>query len=511
LNSQLGPADAAFGSAAPPNAHALVQVNGLRPQARVDHPVIIQGGMGIGVSSWQLAGAVGRAGGLGVVSGVALDTILARRLQDGDPDGHLRRALAQFPDPEVAESVLARYFIAGGRREGRPYRPVPHLTLQPHADWIRLAVASAFVEVYLAKEAAAGGSVGINFLEKIQLATPAAAYGAMLAGVDFVLVGAGIPVRMPWLLDTLSRHEPLQFPIDVVGAGGSRYVITLDPSALLGPKLPAVSRPIFLAIVSSNTLATYLARDAATRPDGFVVEGAIAGGHNAPPRGTLQVDDDGEPLYGPRDVVDPGHLSELGLPFWVAGGYGRPEQVAAARAFGASGVQVGTAFALARESGLAPAIRQQLLANLRDEGIVVRTDVLASPTGFPFKIAQLPNTLSDPIVYEGRRRLCNLGYLRTPYVKTTGEIGYRCPAEPPVDYVRKGGERADTVSRICLCNGLMATIGLGQLRRVGRAEPPVVTLGADLSGARVLLERHPGGWSARDVVEYLEEQPELNA
>jgi hypothetical protein len=38
-----------------------------------------------------------------------------------------------------------------------------------------------------------------------------------------------------------------------------------------------------------------------------------------------------------------------------------------------------------------------------------------------------------------------------------------------------------------------------------------VTLGADLSGARVLLERHPGGWSARDVVEYLEEQPELNA
>ena len=57
-------------------------------------PAIIQGGMGVGVSSWRLARAVARTGQLGVVSGVALDTLLARRLQTGDDGGHVRHALA---------------------------------------------------------------------------------------------------------------------------------------------------------------------------------------------------------------------------------------------------------------------------------------------------------------------------------------------------------------------------------------------------------------------------------
>jgi NAD(P)H-dependent flavin oxidoreductase YrpB (nitropropane dioxygenase family) len=60
-------------------------------------PVIIQGGMGVGVSGWRLAQAVAATGQLGVVSGVALDAVLARRLQRGDPDGQVRRALACFP------------------------------------------------------------------------------------------------------------------------------------------------------------------------------------------------------------------------------------------------------------------------------------------------------------------------------------------------------------------------------------------------------------------------------
>ena len=45
-------------------------------------PKIIQGGMGVGVSSWRLARAVSALGQLGVVSGTALDQVLARRLQD---------------------------------------------------------------------------------------------------------------------------------------------------------------------------------------------------------------------------------------------------------------------------------------------------------------------------------------------------------------------------------------------------------------------------------------------
>ena len=58
------------------------------------NPLIIQGGMGAGVSNWVLARAVALKGQLGVVSGTVLDTILVRRLQDGDRGGHVRRAMA---------------------------------------------------------------------------------------------------------------------------------------------------------------------------------------------------------------------------------------------------------------------------------------------------------------------------------------------------------------------------------------------------------------------------------
>ncbi len=80
-----------------------------------NHPTIIQGGMGAGVSSWRLARAVGRAGQLGVVSGTALDQILVRRLQDGDPSGQVRHGLDHFPFPETAERIWRTYYIAGGK------------------------------------------------------------------------------------------------------------------------------------------------------------------------------------------------------------------------------------------------------------------------------------------------------------------------------------------------------------------------------------------------------------
>ena len=46
--------------------------------------------MGVAVSNWRLANAVSRAGQLGVISGTGMDTVLVRRLQDGDPGGHMR-------------------------------------------------------------------------------------------------------------------------------------------------------------------------------------------------------------------------------------------------------------------------------------------------------------------------------------------------------------------------------------------------------------------------------------
>ncbi len=45
-------------------------------------PIIIQGGMGAGVSSWSLARAVSKAGQLGVVSGTAIVDLSGRSRSD---------------------------------------------------------------------------------------------------------------------------------------------------------------------------------------------------------------------------------------------------------------------------------------------------------------------------------------------------------------------------------------------------------------------------------------------
>lgn len=485
----------------------------MTPSPSTTWPIVIQGGMGVGISSWSLASKVARAGHLGVVSGTALDTVLARRLQDGDPGGHSRRALEHFPFPEITEKIMRKYYLPEGRR-GAPYASVPMLGLRRPRFGNELAVAGNFVEVWLAKQGH-DGLIGINFLEKIQMATPAAAYGAMLAGVDYVLMGAGIPRDIPSLLTDLSQGRPGGVMVDVTG--GDPVRLEFDPASIVAPeRLPAVPRPKFLAIISAHVMATYLAREEVTRPDGFVIEGPSAGGHNAPPRGKIQLDDTGQPIYGERDVPNLAAIARVGLPFWLAGGYGDPDKVREALDAGAAGVQVGTLFALSRDSGMRPYLRDRLLNEMREGSLQVRTDAAASPTGFPFKVAQVPETMSVPEVYAARPRLCDLGYLRELYLTDKGRVDLRCPAEPIDDYLRKGGVIESTVGSKCVCNALMTDVGMGQERREGYKEMPMVTLGSDLDGPKrldaELRERGQDGWTAEDAIAWmLREVPEAAA
>ena len=71
-------------------------------------PWLIQGGMGIAISGWQLARAVSTTGQLGVVSGTAIDTVFARRLQDHGVDDTLRAVLDRFPVPGIVDEAVAR-------------------------------------------------------------------------------------------------------------------------------------------------------------------------------------------------------------------------------------------------------------------------------------------------------------------------------------------------------------------------------------------------------------------
>lgn len=458
--------------------------------------------MGVAVSDWRLASAVGRLGHLGVVSGTALDVVHARRLGDGDPDGSLRRAYAQFPYPKMAERVLRRWFVAGGRREGKGYRSVPMYAIESPAALCELTVVANFAEVWLAKDGHQG-VIGVNYLEKLQLPTPHAVYGALLGGVDYVIMGAGIPADMPRLITALARGEPVAYRQTVAGAAADDdFSVRLDPTEMLGAPAPHLTRPRFLAIVASNTLAAFLARNPATAPDGFVVEGETAGGHNAPPRGVAQLDDSGQPVYGSRDHVDLARLAALGLPFWPAGGFGAPDRLQDALRSGACGVQVGTAFALCDESAFLPALKRAVIKAALAGELNVFTDPAASPTGYPFKVVRLPGTLSDPETYAERKRVCDLGFLRTPFKRSNGTVGFRCASEPVRAFVRKGGRSEETAGRKCLCNALLAAIGIAQVRRNGD-EPALVTGGDDIVRVVHALVGSKGTWTAADVVDYM--------
>jgi len=329
----------------------------------------------------------------------------------------------------------------------------------------------------------------------------ASIYGAMLAGVGYVLMGAGIPLHIPGVLDAFAANHIAEYKLQVTGAVvGQDTMMHLNAANYVEGILPTLKRPKFLAIVSSNTLATTMLRRASGRVDGLILETPTAGGHNAPPRGKLQLNAAGEPVYGERDHVNIEELRALGVPFWLAGGYGNAEKLREAVEQGAAGIQVGTAFAFSAESGMRPDLKKKLIAQAKTGSGVVFTDPLASPTGFPFKVAQLEGTSSSFPIYQERKRVCDLGYLREPYAVSEGNIGYRCAAEPVTNYVAKGGKVEDTVGRKCLCNALMANIGHAQKRKDGTEELPLVTVGDDLNSIAQFLAPGQESYSAADVV-----------
>jgi NAD(P)H-dependent flavin oxidoreductase YrpB (nitropropane dioxygenase family) len=464
--------------------------------------------MGAGISLAPLARAVARAGQIGVVSGTALDYLAARRLQDGDRDGDLRRALRAFPDQEMAGRVLCRYYRAEGRRDHQPCKGIRKWSIPLLPERCELMIAAAFAEIWLAREGLGDdrGPIGLNLMEKLSFPNLPCLYGALLAGLDLFLVGAGIPAQYPQILERLIRHEGASLSVPVrdltIAAGTAAVDVHFDPGWVRGDKPAVLQRPLFFPIISSDTLAAHLMKRSGV--DGFVVEGPTAGGHNAPPRGRpMPVNDCGEPIYGPRDEPNLDRILGHGVPVYLAGGYGHPENLRRARERGAAGVQVGTPFALCAESGLAPHLRERVLDRVRHRTLTVQNSATASPTGLPFHVVPLAGTVIEETVYASRQRICDIGVLAEPCMSAEGRILFRCPAEPVAQYVRKGGDPEDAAGRRCLCNGLLATAGWPHQRRGGKSEPPIVTLGEDFRAVEHFVDRGQVPFTAHDVLDFI--------
>jgi NAD(P)H-dependent flavin oxidoreductase YrpB (nitropropane dioxygenase family) len=276
-----------------------------------------------------------------------------------------------------------------------------------------------------------------------------------------------------------------------------------------------------LAIIASHVLGKSLATKASGRVDGFIFEMPTAGGHNAPPRGGIKLNERGEPIYGPKDEVNFAEMRNLGLPFWMAGSYGNPDGLKRAISEGAAGVQVGTAFAFSHDSGLEESLRiratNEILATEKPSDLIF-TDPVASPTGFPFKVLQMEQTIASQDFYEARPRKCDLGYLREGARLESGKVVFRCSAEPVDVYLAKGGTREETIGKKCLCNALMATTGLPQHQESGYTEQPLITSGDNLEvvahlvhevqrqrtlGQPHLVTPTAPSYGAADVIRYL--------
>jgi nitronate monooxygenase len=500
---------------------------------------LIQGGMGAYVSNWRLAKAVAmeRPGiTVGTVSGTGLDVIHVRLLQLGDPGGHLRRAMAAFDAQfgvAIGRKICDRYYIDGGKAPTTRFKSAPMqivraqngsnaipLPVQPAVpvaltldeDVVELLIATGFAETWLAKEGH-NGNIFINFLNKIELPLIYTMYGAMLAGVDGVIVGAGNPDGLPAICSRLANHKAVARDLVVLyREAGEVFNVPFDPQSVADGNLARnpLRRPAFLAIVSLENGVKALAQSQSGPPDGFIIEHHTAGGHNAGPQGPVRQDSMGQPIYSAKDEPDVQAIRQVGLPFWLAGGYGSREKLQQALAAGATGVQVGSNFALAQESGMKSTYRTAILNELKkgtDDATLVRT-TLWSPTGFPFKVVQLNDTVADEAVFAARRRVCDLGLLQRrgltkPAADGMRRLFQRCRAAPVSDFVSKRGLERNTKDQRCLCNGLLSCVGLGQVvKQQGELveEPAIVTMGNHLDGIRRLSRHGQTPYWVRDVV-----------
>lgn len=269
---------------------------------------IVQGGMGVGVSAHRLAGSVASLGGVGTLSSV-----------------DLRR---HHPD------LMERTTGLGMGQEAK--------------DAINAANLEAVDREVRAARAGSGGR-GLIAMNVMRAVTEYAAYvkRALEAGIDAVVVGAGLPLDLP---DLAQEH----------------------PNALLVPIL-SDSRGVQLVVKKWERKKRL--------PDAIVIEHPrLAGGH----LGAAKVADLNDPRFDFERAI-PESLDflrcagiEKDIPIIAAGGIRSYEDIRRLQSLGAAGVQLGTPFAVTQEADAHPEFKR-VLAEARDEDIVEFTSVAGLP------------------------------------------------------------------------------------------------------------------------------------
>lgn len=284
--------------------------SGLRPLNLAGRTLLplVQGGMGIGVSAHRLAGSVAALGGVGTLSSVDL-----RRHH---PD--LMAATGHLEAGEDARIAIDAANLVALRRE-----------------------------IQAARELSQGrGLLAINVMRAVSEYAHSVTT-ALEAGIDAVVVGAGLPLDLP---DLAQDH----------------------PKAALIPIL-SDARGVQLIVKKWERKKRL--------PDAIVIEHPrLAGGH----LGAAKIADLNDPRFDFENVI-PQSLSflrsagiEQEIPLIAAGGIRTHADIARLQSLGAAGVQLGTPFAVTSEGDAHPEFKR-ILAEAKEDEMLEFTSVAGLP------------------------------------------------------------------------------------------------------------------------------------
>ena len=294
----------------PLSSQRLLDTSGLAPLRMAGRTLlpIVQGGMGVGVSAHRLAGHVAAEGGVGTISSVDL--------RHHHPDLLERTRRAGLGS--AAKACIDAANLEALRREIAAAR----------------AIAGRF------------GMLAVNIMRAV---SDYAGYvrSSLEAGVDAIVVGAGLPLDLP---DLAADHPGVALVPILSDARGVQLVLR---------KWERKRR----------------------MPDAIVLEHpALAGGH----LGAARVEDLADPRFDfERSVPETLMLLRaVGIdattPVIAAGGIRTRSDIARLQALGAAGVQLGTPFAVTSEGDAHPEFKR-VLAEAREEDKIEFTSVAGLP------------------------------------------------------------------------------------------------------------------------------------
>jgi nitronate monooxygenase len=328
--------------------------------------------MGVGVSLYPLARAVAQEGGLGIVSSACLDRLVSKR---------------------------------NGKKSN--------------------SYEAAYEEVSLSK--AKGGFAGINIMCALQRDYIDSVKGALDAGADAIISGAGLPTTLP----------SIQAPRD---------------TALI----PIVSSVRALDIICKKW------EKLGYRPDAIVLEGPLAGGHLG--FHMDQVELESNKLENLLPPVKDAAMRLGDFPVIVAGGVYTHDDIVRFMKMGADGVQMGTRFLATEESSATEDYKNAVVA-AKDADIIVAHRP-GSPCGLPFRIIkQSPMFVSS--LSQKRTPKCDKGYVLMKDKEGKFTV---CPA------------KTDNRDYFCICNGLLSSANYNTAE-----EEPLYTVGTSASRVDKIL------------------------